>query len=75
LEIVIYGASVDVKIVSVTTGVDVTIAAVLDDVYAGTLTGLTSVAQLMQVKVTDQGSGYIVGLFVYESSLTAGDLP
>jgi hypothetical protein len=29
----------------------------------------------MQVKVTDQGSGYIVGLFVYESSLTAGDLP
>ena len=75
LEIVLYGANVDVKIVSVTTGVDVTITAVSDDVYAGTLTGLTSVAQLMQVKITDGGSGYIVGLFVYESSLTAGDLP
>ena len=75
LEIVLYGANVDVKIVSVTTGVDVTIAAVSDDLYFGTLTGLTSVPQLMRVAVTDQGSGYLVGFFMYESSLTAGDLP
>ena len=75
LEIVLYGANVDVKITGITAGVNVTIAAVADDVYTGTLTGLTSVPQLMQVKVTDQGSGYLVGFFMYESSLTAGDLP
>ena len=75
LEIVLYGANVDVKITGVTAGVNVTIAAVADDIYTGTLTGLTSVPQLMQVKVTDQGSGYLVGFFMYESSLTAGDLP
>ena len=75
LEIVLYGADVDVKITGVTAGVNVTIAAVADDVYTGTLTGLTSVPQLMQVKVTDQGSGYLAGLFMYESSLAAGDLP
>lgn len=75
LEIVLYGESVDVKISSVTSGVDVTIAATAADVYTGTLTGLTSAAQLMQVRVTDNGSGYLVGLFAYESSLTAGQLP
>ena len=75
LEIVLYGADVDVKITGITAGVNVTIAAVADDVYTGTLTGLTSVPQLMRVAVTDQGSGYVVGLFMYESSLTAGDLP
>lgn len=75
LEIVLYGESVDVKITSITTAVDVTIAATAPDVYTGTLTGLTSSAQLMRVAVTDRGSGYLVGLFAYESSLTAGDLP
>ena len=75
LEIVLYGANVDVKITGVTAGVNVTIAAVADDVYTGTLTGLTSVPQLMQVKVTDQGSGYLAGLFMFEQSLAAGDLP
>ena len=75
LEIVLYGANVDVKITGVTAGVNVTIAAVADDVYTGTLTGLGSLPQLMRVAVTDQGSGYVVGLFMYESSLTAGDLP
>lgn len=75
LEIVLYGEAVDVKVVSLTSAVDVVIAATTSDVYAGTLTGLTSFAQIMQIKVTDRGSGYIVGLFIYESSLTAGDLP
>lgn len=75
LEIVLYGANVDVKITGITAGVNVTIAAVADDIYTGTLTGLTSVPQLMRVAVTDQGSGYLVGFFMYESSLTAGDLP
>ena len=54
---------------------NVTITAGADDVYTGTLTGLTSVPQLMRVAVTDRGSGYLVGFFMYESSLTAGDLP
>ena len=75
LEIVLYGANVDVKITGITAAVDTTINAGADDVYTGTLTGLTSVPQLMQVAVTDQGSGYLVGFFMYESSLTAGDLP
>ena len=75
LEIVLYGADVDVKITGITAGVNVTITAGADDVYTGTLTGLTSVPQLMRVAVTDRGSGYVVGLFMYESSLTAGDLP
>ena len=75
LEIVVYGEAVDVKISSLTSSVDVTIAVSAPDVYTGTLTGLTSVPQLMRIAVTDRGSGYIVGLFMYESSLTAGDLP
>ena len=75
LEIVLYGADVDVKITSITSAVDVTIAAYAADVYTGTLTGLTSVPQLMRIAVTDRGSGYLIGLFMYESSLTAGDLP
>jgi hypothetical protein len=29
----------------------------------------------MRIAVTDRGSGYLIGLFMYESSLTAGDLP
>ena len=75
LEIVLYGAAVEVKITSLTSSVDVTIGGGGADVFTGTLTGLTSVPQLMQIAVTDQGSGYIVGLFMYETSLTAGDLP
>jgi hypothetical protein len=75
LEIVLYGADVDVKITSITSAVNVTIAATAADVYTGTLTGLSSVPQLMRIAVTDQGSGYLIGLFMFESSLTAGDLP
>lgn len=75
LQIVLYGASVDVKVISQTAGVDVTISAASDDVYSGTLTGLGTAAQLMQVKVTDQGSGYLGGLFLYEDSLSVGQLP
>jgi len=75
LEIVLYGADVDVKISNLTAGGDVVIAADAADVYTGTLTGITSAATLIRVEVTDEGSGYIVGLFIYESSLTAGDLP
>lgn len=76
LEIVLYSEAVDVKISSLTAGVNVTLGgAGAADVHSGTLTGLTSVPQLMRVAVTDRGSGYIVGLFAYESSLTAGDLP
>ena len=76
LEIVLYSEAVDVKISSLTAGVDVTLGTGgAADVHIGTLTGLTSVPQLMRVAVTDRGSGYIVGFFMYESSLTAGDLP
>ena len=75
LEIVLYGADVDVKITSITSAVNVTIVGGPADVYTGTLIGLTSVPQLMRVAVTDRGSGYIGGLFIYESSLTRGELP
>jgi hypothetical protein len=76
LEIVLYSEAVDVKITSITSGVDVTLGGSgAADVYTGTLTGLSSVPQLMRIAVTDRGSGYIVGLFIFESSLTAGDLP
>jgi hypothetical protein len=75
LEIVVYGEAVDVKISSLTSAVDVVISASTADVYTGTLTGLTNFPQLMRIAVTDRGSGYLVGLFIYESSLTAGDLP
>ena len=76
LEIVLYSEAVDVKITSITSGVDVTLGGSgAADVNTGTLTGLTSVPQLMRIAVTDRGSGYIVGLFMYESSLTRGDLP
>lgn len=75
LRIVLYGANVDVKVTSITAGVNVTIAASTDDVYTGTLTGLGTLPQLIQVAVTDQGSGYLVGLFMYEASLPAGLLP
>ena len=75
LHIVLYGAHVDVKVTSITAGVDVTIAAHSDDVYTGTLTGLGTIPQLMRVAVTDRGSGYLVGLFMHEASLSAGQLP
>ena len=75
LKIVLYGENVDVKITSLTSSVDLVISANAADVYTGTLAGLTNIPQLMQIAVTDQGSGYILGLFMYEASLTAGDLP
>ena len=76
LEIVLYSEAVDVKISSLTAGVDVTLGTGgAADVHIGTLTGVGFLPQLMRVAVTDRGSGYIVGLFIYESSLTAGDLP
>ena len=76
LEIVLYSEAVDVKITSITSAVDVTLAGGGPaDVYTGTLTGLSSVPQLMRIAVTDRGSGYIVGLFMYESSLTKNVLP
>lgn len=76
LEIVLYSEAVDVKITSLTSGVDVTLGGSgAADVHTATLTGLTSFPQLMRIAVTDRGSGYLIGLFVYESSLTAGDLP
>jgi hypothetical protein len=75
LEIVIYGANLDVLVESLTSAVGTTVSAAASDGYTGTLTGLTSVAQIMQIKVTDQGAGYLVGLFIFESALTAGDLP
>ena len=76
LEIVLFSEAVDVKITSITSAVNVTLGGGgAADVHIGTLTGLTSAPQLMRVAVTDRGSGYLVGLFMYESSLTAGDLP
>ena len=76
LHIVLYGASVDVRIISlVSPGADVTIAASTDDVYTGTLTGLGTGSDLLRVLVTDRGSGYLVGLFMYEASLPAYLLP
>ena len=76
LEIVLYSEAVDVKITSITSAVDVTLGGGGPaDVHTGTLTGLTSFPQLMRIAVTDRGSGYLIGLFMYESSLTAGDLP
>jgi len=75
LEIVLYSEAVDVKISSLTSSVDVTIVGGGPDVYTATLTGLTSVPQLMRVAVTDRGSGYLIGLFMYESSLSRSDLP
>jgi hypothetical protein len=75
LEIVVYGESMDVRITNLTAGGNVTIPVGVADVYTGTLTGITSAATLIRVSVTDHGSGYLIGLFMYESSLTAGDLP
>lgn len=76
LHIVLYGANVDVRIISlVSPGADVTISAGSDDVYTGTLTGLGTGSDLLRVMVTDRGSGYLVGLFMYEASLPAGLLP
>jgi hypothetical protein len=76
LEIVLYSEAVDVKISNLTAGGDVTLGGSgAVDVHMGTLTGITSAATLIRVAVTDRGSGYIAGLFIYESSLTAGDLP
>ena len=76
LEIVLFSEAVDVTITSLTSAVNVTLGGGgAADVHTGTLTGLTSVPQLMQIAVTDLGSGYLSGLFMYESSLTAGDLP
>jgi hypothetical protein len=75
LEIVVYGESMDVRISNLTAGGNVTIPVGVADVYTGTLTGITSAATLIRVAVTDRGSGYLIGLFMFESSLTAGDLP
>lgn len=76
LRIVLYSEAVDVKIISITTGVDVTLGgAGPADVHIGTLTGVGLLPQYMQVRVTDLGSGYIVGLFIYEDSLSAAQLP
>jgi hypothetical protein len=75
LEIVIYGENLDVMVESLTSAVGTTVSAAAGDGYTGTLTGLTNSPQIMQIKVTDQGAGYLVGLFIFESFLTAGDLP
>jgi hypothetical protein len=75
LEIVLYGADVDVKLESLTSALSTVTTATTDNVYTNQLTGLTSAVQIMQIKVTDLGSGYIVGLFVFESALSAGSLP
>ena len=76
LEIVLYSEAVDVKISSITSGVDVTLGGGgAADVHFGTLTGVGFLPQLMRVAVTDRGSGYLVGLFMFETSLTAGQLP
>jgi hypothetical protein len=76
LRIVLYSEAVDVKISSLTAGVDVTLGGGgAADVHIGNLTGLGSVPQLMRVAVTDRGSGSLTGLFIYEDSLSAGDLP
>ena len=76
LRIALYGGDVDVKVSSITSGVDVTLGvASAGDVEVRTLTGLSALKQLMQVAVTDLGSGYITGLFIYEDSLSAAQLP
>ena len=75
LQTVLYGSRVVVKVLSITAGVDVEITTGADDVYTGTLTGLGTLPQLIRVAVTDRGSGYLVGLFLYEASLPAYLLP
>jgi len=75
LEIAFYGEAVDLKVASLTAGLDVTISATSPEIYTGQLTGLSAVPQLMRVYVTDTGGGSLTGLFIFEASLTAADLP
>jgi hypothetical protein len=75
LEIAFYGEAVELKVASLTDGLDVTISAGSPDVYSGQLTGLSNVPQLLRILVTDRGGGSLIALFIFEASLTAAELP
>lgn len=75
LRVIFYAEAVDVEVVSVTSAVSVTISATSPDVYTGTLSGLTAADQHLRIYVTDTGGGSLIALFLFEASLTAGQLP
>lgn len=75
LQIAFYGAAMDLEVVSITDSVSVTITATAADVYTGQLTGLSAATQLIRILVTDNGGGSLTALFIFEASLTAGQLP
>ena len=69
------GANVDLKVKSLTAGLNVVVTAGAFDLYTGTLSGLTAATQQLEVLVTDRGAGSLAALFLFEASLTAGQLP
>jgi len=80
LQIRFYGELLELRVTSLTDGLDVLISAPTLDVYSGQLTGLSNVPQLLQIAVTDTGggtlpNGSLIGLFIFEASLTAAQLP
>jgi len=75
LQIIFYGEAVDVEVVSLTSVVNTTISATSPDIYTGTLSGLGTAPQHLRIYVTDRGGGSLIALFIFEASLTAGQLP
>lgn len=80
LEIRFYGELLELRVTSLTDGLDVLIAAPTLDVYSGQLTGLSNVPQLLRIAVTDTGggtlpNGSLIALFIHEAPLDAGQLP
>jgi 2-keto-4-pentenoate hydratase/2-oxohepta-3-ene-1,7-dioic acid hydratase in catechol pathway len=70
-----YGENVKVTISSLTSAVSTLVSVGAPDIFSGTLSGVTSGLQEMQVEVDDQGGGSLAALFLFEASLTAGQLP
>lgn len=75
LLIIGYAENVEITVSSLTSAVSTLVTVGSNDVFSATLSGVGSGLQDMEVQVEDTGGGSLVALFIFEASLTAGQLP
>lgn len=75
LLIIGYAENVDITVSSLTSSVSTLVSVGSPDVFTATLSGVGSGLQEMLVQVEDLGGGSLTALFLFEASLTAGQLP
>lgn len=70
-----FGEAFDLTVTSLTSAVSANYVQPGPDAFSFTLSGVGSGLQDMEITISDLGSGYLSGLFIFEASLTAGQLP